>query len=216
MIRWPGASRGKELLSEKDRQLYQFAMENIVEELLVPYRNVVFRDPMGLLVILIWEPVPDSLWEQMNQAILMYLKIATVFSYTPVIGNHSSISLTYHQAKFEVYKESKLSPFIRTAKEIIGRRFHESALSLEGVASELNVSPVYLSRTFKQETGISFVSQLTQTRIKQAIRLITTTDLPMVLIAEQVGYDSQHYFSTAFKKVVGLPPNQYRKEGTGV
>ncbi|MNJ77807.1 HTH-type transcriptional regulator YesS [compost metagenome] len=73
------------------------------------------------------------------------------------------------------------------------------------------MSTVYLSRLFKQEVGASFVSVLTQTRIKQAIRLLSETDLAIHEIAEQTGYESQHYFSTAFKKAAGLPPNQYRK-----
>ena len=38
--------------------------------------------------------------------------------------------------------------------------------------------------------------------------------MTIIEISEKVGYDSQHYFSTAFKKVVGIAPNQYRKEGT--
>ncbi|MNY60944.1 HTH-type transcriptional regulator YesS [compost metagenome] len=108
-------------------------------------------------------------------------------------------------------KETRLSPFVRRTKEIIAERYADPSLSLEGVACELNVSTVYLSRLFKQEVGASFVSVLTQTRIKQAIRLLSETDLAIHEIAEQTGYESQHYFSTAFKKAAGLPPNQYRK-----
>ncbi|MFD0693395.1 response regulator [Paenibacillus sp. GCM10027628] len=215
IVRWPSPSRGKELLSEKDRQLYLFAMENIIDEILSSYAFVKFRDHMGMLVILLWDTVPDSVVQSVDQAILMYLKITTVSAFLPATGSVENIASIYLQAKTEVYNEIRLSPFVRTAKEMIAKQFHDQDLNLESVAGDLKVSPVYLSRVFKQEIGISFVSLLTQIRIKHAIRLLTSTDLPMVEIAAQVGYDSQHYFSTAFKKVVGLPPNQYRKEGAG-
>ncbi|MNN44985.1 Arabinose operon regulatory protein [compost metagenome] len=48
-------------------------------------------------------------------------------------------------------------------------------------------------------------------RIRRAIQLLNSTELTILEIAEQVGYESQHYFSTAFKKVMGVSPNQYRK-----
>ncbi|MBD0379031.1 response regulator transcription factor [Paenibacillus sedimenti] len=215
VIRWPSASRGKELLSEKDRQLYLFAMENMVEEILSPYTLVKFRDHMGMLVVLLWHTVPDPVLHSIDEAILTYLKITAVSAFLPVTSGVETVASAYLQAKTEVYKETRLSPFVRSAKDLISKQFSDPDLNLEGVANDLRVSSVYLSRIFKQETGISFISMLTQIRIKHAIHLLTSTDLPMLEIAEHVGYDSQHYFSTAFKKIVGLPPNQYRKEGVG-
>lgn len=78
----------------------------------------------------------------------------------------------------------------------------------------MQVSPVYLSRTLKKELGTSFITLMTQTRIQKAIHLLNSTDLSILDIAERVGYDSQHYFSTAFKKVMGVSPNRYRKGAT--
>ena len=58
---------------------------------------------------------------------------------------------------------------------------------------------------------MSFVSLVTNMKMKKAIQLLNSTDLAIVEIAEQVGYDTQHYFSTAFKKVMGVSPIKYRK-----
>lgn len=52
---------------------------------------------------------------------------------------------------------------------------------------------------------------VTHKRIEKAIKLLHKTELQVYEIAEQTGYASQHYFSTAFKKFVGVSPNQYRK-----
>lgn len=209
VVRWPEQSKGKTFYSEKDRQLLLFAIENIMEEHLQACSLVHFRDEVGLIVALIWGRPDEQLFRRFEAAVAHYLKITVVTSFLCDYGGQ--VPEAYAQAKAAVNRETKLSPFVRRAKERIEEGFADHELSLEGIAAELNVSPVYLSRLFKQETGASFISVLTQTRLKQAVRLLAETDLTIQDIAERTGYESQHYFSTAFKKMVGLPPNQYRK-----
>lgn len=214
VIQWSGNSRGKELLSERDRQLILFAIENIVEELLSPYTLVKFRDHLGMLVVLLWEPVPADAIENMDAAVQTYLKITIASQFLTGIEGVTGVSNVYQQARTSLYKEAHLSPFVRLAKDFIAQRYSNPEITLEMIANEMKVSPVYLGRIFKQELGIPFVNLLTHTRIKHAIHYLSTTDMTIIEISEKVGYDSQHYFSTAFKKVVGIAPNQYRKEGT--
>ncbi|MDF2653261.1 MAG: two component transcriptional regulator, AraC family [Paenibacillus sp.] len=214
VIQWSGNSRGKELLSERDRQLILFAIENIVEELLSPYTLVKFRDHLGMLVVLLWDPVPADAIEKMDAAVQTYLKITIASQFLTGIEGVTGVSNVYQQARTSLYKEAHLSPFVRLAKDFIAQRYSNPEITLEMIANEMKVSPVYLGRIFKQELGIPFVNLLTHTRIKHAIHYLSTTDMTIIEISEKVGYDSQHYFSTAFKKVVGIAPNQYRKEGT--
>jgi two-component system response regulator YesN len=61
--------------------------------------------------------------------------------------------------------------------------------------------------------GVSFLSFLSQIRMKRAIQLLNATELTIHDIAGQVGYLTQHYFSTSFKKHMGISPNQYRRGG---
>ena len=53
---------------------------------------------------------------------------------------------------------------------------------------------------------------LTRCRIEEAKRLLRTTDQSVSDIAVESGFESFSYFSTVFKKVVGMTPVQYRKE----
>lgn len=209
VIRWPEQSKGKAFFSEKDRQLLLFAIENIMEEHLRDWPVVHFRDDFGLIVVLIWGRPDESALARIEAAVADYLKIQIVASFLP--NEACDVPTLYAAAKASVNKETRLSPFVRRTKQIIAERFAEQELSLEGIAAELNVSHVYLSRLFKQEAGASFICVLTQTRIKEAIRLLSESDIPIHEIAERTGYESQHYFSTSFKKATGLPPNQYRK-----
>ncbi|WP_418452464.1 helix-turn-helix domain-containing protein [Anaerotruncus massiliensis (ex Liu et al. 2021)] len=73
--------------------------------------------------------------------------------------------------------------------------------------------PQHLSRLFRHETGVTFVDYLSRVRIRRAVELLADGELKMYEIAERVGYSSQHYFSSAFKKVLGVSPMEYRRGG---
>ncbi|WP_219838194.1 response regulator [Paenibacillus sp. R14(2021)] len=210
VIRWTEQSKGKTFYNEKDRQLLLFAIENIAEELLRGFPLVHFRDEVGLIVLFIWGDAREAVLKEIEISVARYLRITIAASYDSETGE--GIASRYAEAKACVNRETRLTPFVRRTKEVIAERYADQSLSLEGVAGEMNVSAVYLSRLFKQEMGAAFIRYLTQTRMKEAIRLLSETDLAIHEIAERTGYESQHYFSTAFKKATGLPPNQYRKK----
>ncbi|WP_248927007.1 response regulator [Paenibacillus hamazuiensis] len=213
MIRWAEPGMSSRMMPEKDRQLFLFAVENIATEYLLPWRHVTFRDSVDLLVFLIWGDVPAEVFSQIDQSIKRYLKIHTTQHFEPVRGGLTGVPEAYRQAKSELYKQAVISPIARRAKQIILEQYGDKELSLERTAQMLQVSPVYLSRVLKQELGSTFVALLTETRIKKAIQLLNASDLPIHEIAERVGYDTQHYFSTAFKKATGVSPLQYRRGG---
>ena len=85
-------------------------------------------------------------------------------------------------------------------------------ISLKSVAQHVFVSDSYLSRIFKEDMNMSFVEYLTDIRIKKAIELIKTTNLPNYTIAEKIGYENINYFGRVFKKITDLTPTQYRNK----
>jgi len=210
-VRWPELIANEPLTGERDRQLMLFAIENIAGEWLEPFERVIFRDQAGLIVICVWGTVPDELLSRIENSVQQYLKLSVYVHAEPVSGGLSALSDAYRACKAEVFKESRLSPIVRRARQALRERFADPEITLEKLALELKVSPVYLSRMIKQELGVSFVALLTRMRIKKAIELLGATDMPIHEIAASVGYESQHYFSTAFKKTVGVSPNQYRR-----
>lgn len=211
VVRWPELSASQPLLKENDRQLFLFAIENIVSELLDAYPKAVFRDHTDLIVICLWEQVPESVLHDMESAIQVYLKIPVYVHADVIDGRLTDIAEAYLKCKSAVYKETEISPLARRARQYIREHYTDPELTLEETAQALQVSPVYLSRILKQELGTSFVGLVTSTRMKRAVQLLNATDLTIHDIAQKVGYDTQHYFSTAFKKTMGVSPNQYRK-----
>ena len=65
----------------------------------------------------------------------------------------------------------------------------------------------------KQSIGFSFVDYLTRFRVNRALRLMADPAVKVFEAADRVGYRSQHYFSRAFRKVLGVSPTEYRKGG---
>lgn len=83
-------------------------------------------------------------------------------------------------------------------------------VTLTSMAGELNVSPTYLSKRFKQETGVSFQSYITQKRIEKAKKLLRETQKPVSEIGSTVGYTSEKHFFAVFKTYCGVSPLKYR------
>lgn len=199
------------LVEANDKELYVFSVINIILEVLNGRQNVIFSDQSRLLFILIWGDVEEGSFSKIEKAIHKCLNIAATLYSEQITGSINELNSVYINCKNKVSEESKISPLVRRARSYIREHYTEQELTLESLAKSLQVSPVYLSRTFKQELGTSFVTLITKMRITKAIRLLNSTNLKVIEIAEQVGYESQHYFSTAFKKSVGVSPIQYRK-----
>ena len=97
------------------------------------------------------------------------------------------------------------------AKQYINDHYNESSLSVDEICSHLGVGASYFSAVFKKETGVSFVTYLTQVRMNEAQRLLDTTDEKSYIIAGLVGYEEPNYFSYVFKKHFGISPSKYRQ-----
>ncbi|XEC95740.1 helix-turn-helix domain-containing protein [Paenibacillus tarimensis] len=93
----------------------------------------------------------------------------------------------------------------------IEEHYHEE-ISLERLAEETHLSPNYLSRVFRQETGSSITDYMTARRIKQACRLLETTDRSVEQVGSDVGFANISYFIQLFKRVVGTTPLKYRRD----
>lgn len=102
---------------------------------------------------------------------------------------------------------------VERARLFIRDNYGDEELTLNLVASEVNVSPNHLSAMFSQKTGQTFVRYLTDVRMSRAKELLKCTNKRSGEISEEVGYKDPHYFSYLFKKHQGCTPLQYRERG---
>ncbi len=86
-------------------------------------------------------------------------------------------------------------------------------LSLEAMAGEVGISPLYLPRAFKGAVGQSPHQYVLARRIERARELLRDTDLPIVDVALSSGFSSQSHLSNWFVRMVGVSPAAYRRQG---
>lgn len=110
------------------------------------------------------------------------------------------------QKRLEEDSESNL---ISSIKHYIQNNIN-GELSLLRISESVNYNPSYVSRKFRQATGMTLFDYITRVRISRAKELLRSTDEPVQKIAARVGFDSSQYFSTVFKKYVGISPNEFR------
>ncbi|MNO36149.1 HTH-type transcriptional regulator YesS [compost metagenome] len=120
------------------------------------------------------------------------------------------LSLFYDLSTYVAGKNtSRNSKTINRIRTIVQEGYAQE-LSIARIAEEVFLTPNYISLIFKKETGETLTDYITRIRINKAKELLLTTDLKVMEISELVGYENPHYFSTVFKKTVGVHPLKYR------
>ena len=99
---------------------------------------------------------------------------------------------------------------VKQAIEYINLNFSKE-LSLPFIADIINVSPSHLSKKFKKETGFTVTEFINKKRIQEAKRLLQISDHSITDIAILIGFEDPGYFTSVFRKLVGITPREYMK-----
>lgn len=83
-------------------------------------------------------------------------------------------------------------------------------LDMQQIADNVYLNQDYLTRIFKQKTGVSVKSYIVNRRMEKAKELLQTSKMPIADVAYQVGYYNYASFNRAFKKCCGTSPQSYR------
>jgi AraC-like DNA-binding protein len=97
-------------------------------------------------------------------------------------------------------------------KLLVYMRDHiDRPLSLTDAAAAVHLSPTYLARLVKRETGQTFIELLNERRIALARELLIHTDLSIKEIAFRTGFSDVVYFGRRFRKMEGRSPTEARR-----
>jgi two-component system response regulator YesN len=201
---------------DKGRRLALVAMRTVMEDSLPPGAAYVCEDDTETVLALTKEFGPEELigiLEGMEKRaidqVFQVPSLATRSVPEPVSG----LCDAYDELCAELADGGNCEAFVVLARNYVDKHYWNPALCLEDAAAELQISPGYLSRLMKRETGFSFIEYLNRIRVKKAMLLMSDPSAKAFEVAERVGYRSQHYFSRAFKKVTGTSPTDHRKAG---
>ena len=202
---------------EKERKLALLAVRKIVEEEFQPFKPLsIFQDENENIVVFgactrgtDWVETISLIEDRVSR----YLSELLVVSQKQAAGGAEDVPEAYELLISEIASKSSRDKFVVLTQNFLDAHFADPDLTLEKTASAVGISPGYLSRMLKQETGLSFIDFLTRVRISRAIQLLNDPAIKIYEVAEAVGYQSQHYFSRTFKRVLGRCPVDYRKKG---
>ena len=139
--------------------------------------------------------------------------------------NYSYYDFMYSFDDTEKFKEM-ISKVLEKIRRLMGREEQnpvervvsyireniEKDISVGVLADLIGVTPEYLSRVFKKVKGVSLKKYIINEKIEAAKILLTTTTLPVTLIAENVGYGNYSNFTYTFHQIVGYTPTEYRQK----
>ncbi|RAV21661.1 AraC family transcriptional regulator [Paenibacillus contaminans] len=91
-------------------------------------------------------------------------------------------------------------------------RNYREMISVERLARQMNYTPQYISRKFKEQMGCSPLDYVIRLRMDLARKLLRDTAATVQEVAAYVGYPDTAYFNRMFKKQTGSTPVQYRKD----
>lgn len=99
---------------------------------------------------------------------------------------------------------------IHQIKQYIIEHSHED-ISLDTLAKKVGLSPIYISKIFKERLGVNYIDFLTECRIRKAKKLMNDPEKSIKEITYEIGYHEPNYFSKVFKKMCGTSPKEYQK-----
>ena len=154
-------------------------------------------------------------------------KKSTVYSYDfpgadVVIKSETKIEPEIKIQSFEKYKnsgltEDALNELALSLKQLMQKEqlYRESELKLETLADKLGISKHYVSQDINQVYGINFFEYINLLRIEDAKQLLSANDkksMNIIEVAYSVGYNTKNTFNTAFRRIVGVTPTEYRNQ----
>lgn len=101
------------------------------------------------------------------------------------------------------------SPIIPYIKRYVSENL--AAASLSKIALELNLTPNYLSKLFREQMDITFTEYLILQKMDYACKLLQNINFKVYEVALMCGYDNPKNFVKTFRQYIGCTPQEYRK-----
>lgn len=87
---------------------------------------------------------------------------------------------------------------------------YQEKITLEKLAEVTKLSTYYLSNLIKKETGLILAEHISRARVEQGKKLLRKTNMSILEIAQEVGYNYQNHFTSVFRRQTGVTPTEYK------
>lgn len=143
----------------------------------------------------------QATWEKQIHSCMSIYMIETLFT----------VSLSAKLTEIRIQRLKGSDKAVEAVKRWILANYNQHA-ELNTLANMVYLTPSYLSKLFKQETGLTLTDYIIEIRIKKAKHLLKNSlDMKVHEIGTEVGYVDPAYFNKLFKRIVGVTPNEYKR-----
>jgi AraC-like DNA-binding protein len=158
-----------------------------------------FNDPCALTLNV---KEQNALWAG-DQSILIRLELMLI-----ELARRESEALK-PQSNHYYTKDVITDEFCLKVIEYLETKIYER-INMEDMSRALSFSKSYIYKRFVTACGYSVIDYFTIMKVSEAKKLIRETKKNFSEISEMLNYSNSHYFSTVFKKYVGMTPSQYK------
>lgn len=88
---------------------------------------------------------------------------------------------------------------------------YQETIALEAIASVANMTVPAFCRYFKKQTNLTFTQFVNEFRINLACQLLRETELTILAISQECGFNNLSHFNKQFKEITGSTPSEYRE-----
>ena len=96
--------------------------------------------------------------------------------------------------------------------DYVQKTYTSSDCSLNGLSQDLGFNPVYLSRYFRERTGVTFTEYVQYHRLTEVCYILMNSRDSILSAALSCGFGSQCAFNRSFRKYFGITPREYREQ----
>lgn len=122
----------------------------------------------------------------------------------------SKLILNIANDKFDKNMNNKsFNPYIRKSIEYVHVNYNQD-ITIDSLCNYLDINKSYFCSLFKKYTGNTFSYFLNHFRVEKSKNLLINSDLNLLDIAIEVGFNNQNYYSMVFKKYTNMSPSKYR------
>ncbi|MBP1960922.1 helix-turn-helix domain-containing protein [Paenibacillus aceris] len=108
-------------------------------------------------------------------------------------------------------RKQEYSPLGELVSAYVKANYAEESLNISMIGEKFGITPSYLSKQFKAQTGDALLDFISRTRLEEAKKLLTEQPLSIMEIARRVGYADINTFNRTFKKFEGITPGKYKE-----
>lgn len=140
--------------------------------------------------------------------------LAPIGEFHPIAETSQNISSLLTEMLLSFSESSRTSGTaqrkdIFAAAEYIQKNY-QYPISIDDIIKEVNISKFHFVRLFQKQMGTTPYQYLVQYRLHKAMQLLSTTDMPVLQVANMVGYTSESNFIHQFGRYTKMTPLEYR------